>query len=78
MAMFIVNHLIEDWGIEGPILPILMWETPHLEESQVEELQGNSEATNGLMNRKFFTSGHRMSGLLKAYEAARSAHFEYK
>ncbi len=41
-------------------------------------LREANKPTKGLMNRAFFTSGHKTAKLQEAYEAARSARFEHR
>ncbi len=41
-------------------------------------LREANKPTKGLMNRAFFTSGHKTPKLQEAYEAARSARFEHR
>jgi hypothetical protein len=81
ISRHILTHLVRDWGVKGGpqfwgadeevILPI----------GGLLELEARQEAyemTKGLMNRAFFTSGHKTAKLQEAYEAARSARFEHR
>ena len=75
MANFVLAHLVEDWDIsEGASLTQLRWAAV----LGMETPQKAYEATKGLMNQPFFTSGHKTRKLQEAYEAARSARFEHK
>lgn len=48
----------------------------HLEDWDMSAEEVNS-AAKGLINKEFFTTGHKSSKLRGAYNAARSARFEY-
>lgn len=49
----------------------------HLAEYQGTSGAGRTEATRGLINPEFFTSGHKTAKLKGAYNAARAARFEH-
>lgn len=75
MANFVLAHLVEDWDIsEGASLTRLEYAAA----LGLDTPQKAYEATKGLMNQPFFTSGHKARKLQEAYEAARSARFEHK
>ncbi len=74
MATFIATHLIKDWSIEGPLSPVPTWATP----LGLEAPQEVYDVTKRLMDRAFFTSGHKTPKLQEAYTAARSARFEVR